>query len=351
MASTHGPATDHMSFLRGAARDAQRYGFLALLRQAEARAPGVPRIGRSRQPRQNIADLAHASTLEFPGPTVEAIEVGVTSPPRMRVRSLFLGLTGPMGALPLHLTEFAHYERKYSRSQPFGRFLDLLTDRMLQFFFRAWADSQPCAQADRADDDRYASYLLSLTGLTGDTRAAAFPLAARLHYTGLLVTRRNPAAIQDFLSHLLGTQVAIREFVPRWRTISPGDRSRIGADGCFNRLGRGTVLGARTRAIDDSVAIVIRAKDFHDFQRRLPTQEEFAIAREALDAIVPGHLEWELELDIDERHAPPAAIGRTSRLGWTSWLSPAHRPIRRRDVRLRHEHAAFAARAQKETVT
>lgn len=349
MATAHGSATDHLNFLRRAAPDARRYGFLALLRLAEARAVGLPRIGRSRQPGQNVADLAHASTLEFPGPTLDSIEIGATS--RMRVRSLFLGLTGPMGALPLHLTEFAHYERKYSKSQPFGRFLDLLTDRMLQFFFRAWADSQPSAQADRTDDDRFASYLLSLTGLAGDARPHAFPLAARLHYTALLVTRRNPAAIQDFLSHLLGTRVVVREFVPRWRAISPGDRSHIGADGCFNRLGRGTVLGARTRTIDDSVAVVVQSKDFRDFERRLPTEKEFAIAKEALDAIMPGHLEWQIELDIDEREAPPAVIGKTIRLGWTSWLAPAHRPVRRRDVRLRREHAAFGAMAQKEAVT
>ena len=349
MAAAHGSASDHLNFLREAAGDARRYGYLALLRQAEARAAGLPRIGRSRQPRQNIADLAHASTLEFPGPTVESIEVGATS--RMRVRSLFLGLTGPMGALPLHLTEFAHYERKYSRSQPFGRFLDLLTDRMLQFFFRAWAESQPCAQADRGDDDRFASYLLRLTGLAGDPRPQAFPLTARLHYTGLLVTRRSPAAIQDFLSHLLGTPVAIREFVPRWRAISADDRSCIGANGRFNRLGCGTVLGARTRAIDDSIAVVIRTKDFRDFARRLPTEKEFTVAREALDAIVPGHLEWQLELDIDEREAPPAVVGKATRLGWTSWLAPAHRPVRRRDVRLKHAHATFAVSAQKEAVT
>ena len=68
---------------------------------------------------------------------------------RLRVRSLFLGLTGPMGALPIHLTEYAFYERRMGEKRPFGRWLDVLTDRMLQFFYRAWADGQPAVQADR----------------------------------------------------------------------------------------------------------------------------------------------------------------------------------------------------------
>ena len=73
---------------------------------------------------------------------------------RAKLRGLWLGLTGPMGALPTHLTEFAFYERRYAKTQPFGDFLDLLAGRMLQLFYRVWADSQPTAQADRPDDDR-----------------------------------------------------------------------------------------------------------------------------------------------------------------------------------------------------
>jgi type VI secretion system protein ImpH len=327
--------------LQNAGASARRYGFLALLRHVEAQADSLPRIGRSRFPHQNIVDLAHASTFEFPGPTIDAIERGATG--RIRVRSLFLGLTGPMGALPVHLTEFAYYERRYSRIQPFGRFLDLLTDRMLQFFYRAWADSQPAAHADRVGDDRYAGYLACLTGVPQDPRSRAFPLRARLHYTGLLITRPSPAVIEDFLSHLLGTQVTVREFVPRWRMIEPGDRTRIGAGGCFNRLGGAAVLGARTLAIDDAIAVTIRAKDIKDYERRLPSESEFAIAREALDAIVPAHLEWQLELDIDERDTTPAVIGRVSRLGWSAWLAPKRRSMRRADLRLGSAHASFRA--------
>src|ERR1051326_7476657 len=138
MADTGRPTSEHLTFFQDAAKVANRFGFFPILRQAEALAPDRPRIGYSRRPDQNVADLAHGSTLDFPGATIDRIEFGKKG--RARVRSLFLGLTGPMGALPLHLTEFAQYERRYAASQPFGRFLDLLTDRMLQFFYRDLAD-------------------------------------------------------------------------------------------------------------------------------------------------------------------------------------------------------------------
>ncbi len=109
MASADGAQADHLSFLREAAQEARRYGFFSLVRAAEVRAAALPRVGRSQRPDQNVADMAHAPGLEFPAATIEAIEF--RRPGRGLIRSCFLGLTGPMAALPLHLTEYANFER------------------------------------------------------------------------------------------------------------------------------------------------------------------------------------------------------------------------------------------------
>ncbi|MEZ5749068.1 MAG: type VI secretion system baseplate subunit TssG [Caenibius sp.] len=47
------------------------------------------------------------------------------------------------------MTEFAIFERRYADAFPFGDWLDLMAGRMLQLFYRAWAESQPAALADR----------------------------------------------------------------------------------------------------------------------------------------------------------------------------------------------------------
>jgi len=132
----------HLNFLRTAADHVRRLAPLALLRGAEARAPGLPRIGEARLPAQNLVDLAQAPSLAFPASSLEAIRVGTK---RARIEGYWLGLIGPMAPLPLHLTEFAAYERRYSKTQPYGRFLDVVAGRMLQFFYRAWAGSSPAA--------------------------------------------------------------------------------------------------------------------------------------------------------------------------------------------------------------
>ena len=337
MAPADGSPPDHLShvgFLQEAKGSVERYGFFALIRGAEARAKGLPRVGRSRLPAQNVVDMAHAPALQFPGRTIDDIEFTPTG--RARVRSFFLGLTGPMGALPLHLTEYAYYERRQARSQPFGRFLDVLTDRMLQFFYRAWADSQPAVEAERPGDDRFAAYLAAVSGaMEGATETGAFPARARLHYAGIFAGRRSAAALQDGLSHLLRTPVRLKEFIVRWRDVEPSDRTRLGVTGGFNQLGRDTVLGGRVRIAEDTFRVVIRTRDPEEYEAFLPGAVRHEVARAGLEALAPSHLDWELELEIADKKAPPLRLDGKGRLGHTSWLAPLGTDDFRADARLR----------------
>lgn len=339
MADTGRSASHHLNFLREAADSANHFGFFALLRHAESRAGELPRIGRSRMPAQNIADFAHSPTLDFPGATIERIDFGKHG--RARIRTLFLGLTGPMGPLPLHLTEFANYERRYSQQQPFGRFLDLITDRFLQLFYRAWADSQPVAHADRPADDAFADYLAALGGVPAQARNSAFPWHARIHYLGAFASRRNPAMLQDCLSHLLRVGVAVQEFIPVSRRIFPEDRTRIGRKGAFNRLGGNAVLGGRVRTIDDTVRVRLQLRDMAEYREFLPDGKRFALIAECNSAFLPSHIDWQLQLEISEIKTDPVRLDGKSQLGWSAWMWRHRRNAYRRDARLRADSRNF----------
>lgn len=339
MAAETEPASDHLTFLQTAARTIRQYGFFALARGAEARARRFPRIGRARLPTEDVLRVAHAPTMEFPGATLEGIEP--TARGGFRVRGYFLGLTGPMGPLPLHLTEYAAYERRYAKTAPFGNFLDLISNRMLQFFYRAWADSQPAAQADRPEDDRFARYLDALSGaVDGSATRVAFTDGMRRHYAGLFASRRNAAVLQDAISHILGAPVRVREFIGRWRDITTGDRSRLGATG-GSVLGDGAVLGRRVRVADDTIRLTVRLANQADYDALTPGGDRFTLAAEAIEAFCPGHIEWELELEIDEAEARPAVLGSVARLGWSSWISPQPDGGLRADARLRRGSRAL----------
>lgn len=330
MAAKGGAPTQHLKFLQSVATSVRKFGLFPVLRGLEARAQHLPRLGRARRPTQAIVDLAQVPALTYPAPTIEAIELGRSRP---EISGYWLGLTGPMGALPIHLTEFAVYERRYAKQRPFGRWLDLLANRMLQFFYRAWADSQPAAQVDRPDDDRFAAYLAALTGATeGVDGRAIFPAQARLHYAALFASGRSAVAIEDALAHLLGQSVRLLEFQPRWRDIELDDQTRLGAS--FAELGVNAILGGRVRTVTDAFRVIIRARDLQDFETLMPSGARFALAVEALDAFAPSHLDWDIMVEMEERHARPARLDGRTQLGWTGWLCPAGTDRVRSDVHL-----------------
>lgn len=301
--------------------DLKRAGLFAVVRQAEARTPDKPRLGRARRPEQSIVDLAQEPSMGFAAATLDALEHRYGRP---QLRGYWLGLTGPMGPLPTHLAEFAVLERRYAKARPFSDWLDLLAGRMLQLFYRSWAESQPAAQADRPGDDQFARWLSALSGaMEGASDDGAFVGRARSHYAALFSGSRSAGAIEDALCHLLCQDVAVLEFQPRWRHFEPEDTSRLG--GAFCTLGGDAVLGSRIFSAAEAFRVVVRAQSYADYLSLMPNGERFAVAAEAIDAFKPSHLEWDLCVELAEIDAPAARLDGRSRLGWSGWVKPPAR--------------------------
>jgi type VI secretion system protein ImpH len=296
--------------------DLDRSTPFAVLRRAEAMSRDKPRIGRARRPEQSIIDIAQEPTLEFAGRSIAAIEFRHGRP---QLRGYWLGLTGPMGPLPTHLTEFAAYERRYAKKRPFGDWLDVISGRMLQMFYRAWAESQPAVHADRPDGDNFARWIACLSGaMEGSAADSDFFAHARVHYAAVFAGPRSAAAIEDALAHLLRQPALVVEFQPRWREFEPEDRSRLGRS--FATLGEDAVLGGRIFSAADAFRVVVRAENHEDYLSLLPTGQRFAIASEAIEAFKPSHLEWDLCVEIEEDEAQPARLDAKARLGWYAWM-------------------------------
>ena len=321
----------------------------ALLRGVEAARPGTARIGVSLDPGQELVDLAHAPSADFPRTTVAEFSRAGRRP---TVRSQHLGLTGPMGPLPAHLTEIAIFERRIKGPTPYADFLDLISARMLQGFYRAWAEASPTAQADRPADDNFAARLGAASGATdlrfvsGAERpphdAEGFNDWRRLAYGGHLAGLKSAAAIADLFGHLLERPVTVAEAIGRWRVI-PGDaRTRIGRTGCHNRLGIGATLGGRFFAVEWNIAFAIRAASMDDLADFLPGGLASGLLAEAAAAVLPAHLQWDARIEIDEAAIAPARLG-TMRLGHTSWVAPSGKTGLRSDLRLAGVRRARAA--------
>jgi type VI secretion system protein ImpH len=356
------PANDLSRLFAELAADPERWDVFAALAAVEAATPERPRVGEALEPGQEVVDLAHVADFSFPRTTVAGWQ-GEGRRPTLQTRHL--GMTGPMGPLPSHLTEIAIFERARRGPKPFNQFLDLLTTRPLQQFYRAWANAHPAANASRPGDDLFAGYIGATAGITElaflvpGTRpamatSAHFDSWRRLPYAGHLASLRAPSAIAALLSHLLGRRVTVREAVGRWRDVPADQRTRLGR--YDTTLGTGATLGGRFWSVEYDVAFAIRARSMADLYDLLPGGRSHQLLAEAARASLPHHVNWRAHVSIAEHLIQPARLaGRNqampTRLGWTSWVAPRGHVRTRTDLTIHertHHHASPASPADEE---
>ena len=322
------------SVLAGLAAAPRRFRFDAAVRVlARARRAGDPADAvRFRTPTGLVYPPADVLEIDARGAQPE-VTVGL------------MGLTGPSGVLPRSYTEIVTQTRR-GRSAALHDFLDMLGHRFVAFFARAGVKYRPARAAEAAAQqaepapDPITQVLLAVTGYgtAGLTPRLLTGSDAILHYAGLFAMRpRSAERLGVLLSDWLGMQVEVIEFAGAWLSLPPDQRTRIGANGQFNRLSADAAAGVR--AWDPQARIVLRIGplDRAGFQRLLPDRE----ALHRLVALVRAYVGYELGFAVNPilaaREIPPLRLDATAepppRLGWNTWVvAPGGGPVTRQDA-------------------
>jgi type VI secretion system protein ImpH len=252
------------------------------LRRIQAASPAVPRLGEALRPRDEAVRLGQDPELDFAPANLHSFTAGEGAAPRIGQRGF--GLFGPMGPMPLHLTEYVR-ERERSHGDPtMARFADVFHHRALLLFFRAWAQARPVVHRDRPWDDDFARWVSALIGQSGKAfakRDAVHDDAKRLHAATLARGPRNAEGLSKILRQYFGVPVHIEPCVGRWLALQPEDRSRLlpsTAPGRNTALGQQAVLGARVWDRQSHFRLRIGPLSYAQYQRFMPGQP----ARQAL---------------------------------------------------------------------
>ena len=325
-----------------------RFDLLDLLRELERSTPGKPRIGANTVRGEEVVRLGQDPFLEFPGANVTALETGTDGVPQLQSR--FLGFFGPQGALPLNTTVEA-YGWSQSRDKSFVQFVDIFANRFLQLFFRTWADARPIAQHDRPDEDRFARFVGSCAGLGTDPylNRDTVPDLAKLPLAGLVGARAKSATrLEQLLSELFGIDARVTERIGSWLMFEPDDISTLGGPGA--RLGETAVLGDRTYVLDERFRIAIRAQTLEQYADLLPGGSLSDMLADAVFYYLGFRFDYDVELALPAKLAPPAQLGSFGQLGWTAWLPSAAEPAEDdylTDARIDLQERRRAAQAQR----
>lgn len=299
------------------------FSFLETLRQLDCLQPGRPRIGATARPTDEPVRLAQRASLRFAPAELAALEPAKGArPPRLLV--YFLGLLGPNGPLPLHLTEYARDRRRNVGDTSFERFLDVFNHRLLALLYRGWAQAQPAVSFDRPDQDRFGIYLGSLSGIAMPAfrKRDEMPDLAKLHYAGHLSCQtRHPDGLKAILQGLLRLPVQLEEFIGGWLTLPPACRWRLGETPANGALGQSATLGGRVWDHQSRFRIQIGPVSFNNYLDLLPGRPALARIRAVVRNYVGDGLAWDLNPVLAEAEVPRLRLGAGLPLGWSTWLA------------------------------
>lgn len=342
MAGEARAAPPDLAWLAALEDEPYRFGFYVALRRLECCYRDRPRLGSAPRPADSPVRLGQEPSLDFPPATLASFSAGKgEGPHRLLVR--FLGLFGPNGPLPLHLTEYARDRLRNADDRTFARFADVFHDRVLALFFRAWAASQPTVSLDRADEDRFGAYLASLFGLGMPQlrERDAWPDIAKLHYAGHLASQsRHPDGLASMIGDYFGVCARVVELVGEWLVLSESTRLYLGTRRESGRLGLSTVIGARVWERQHKFRIVLGPVGFRDYTRLLPGGDSLARLIALVRNYVGDQFSWDLQIVLRRTEVPGLELGRLGQLGWTTWLH-AREPTRDADdLLLQAQHYA-----------
>jgi type VI secretion system protein ImpH len=331
--------------LTGDVPSPETMGFFELLRRLEH---DQMRFGRSGGPSKEPARLGQRARLTFGTRDVAGFHPG--TPPKVDVE--VMGLLGPEGALPLHLTRWVMgrlSDRWFTEGSDaasdttFLDFCNLLQHRMMALYWRGWADARPEVQIEHGSAGRVQAMVEALAGVAlPGTRPKAHDARTRLkmrHATALGRQVYSVERLTAYLSDVLEAPVSLVEFLGTWTEIPPRLQSRLGRQ--HAQLGRSAVVGARSFQRQTLVELRVGPLPLARFTDFLADAELISRLRHAIRHAMGREMEFNLRLVLARDDIPDTRLGH-SQLGRTAWIAP-RRQQDADDLRLYHVAQVEAA--------
>lgn len=322
MASEGRSETSALNFLTEVSEKPYHFGFFQTVRRINCFYNDKPITGHSYKPADDPIRFTQEPYTSFAPATLSALELDGPGPyPRLEQR--FLGLFGPNGPLPLHLTEYARDRSRHQHDQTLSSFANIFHHRMVSLFYAAWAQSQPTVQFDRPSEDRFAMYVGSLVGVglpslrDVDSMHHVSKLGFAAHLSSL---PRHVSGLVSLIKEYFDIPTQVREFIAHWMRIPKNDLIRLGEGGMNGHLGQDTIIGERVWQRQDKFQVRLGPLSLEQYESFLPSGKSFNSLVSAIRSYVGIEYLWEINLVLKKEEKPVTCLGKSGALGWTSWL-------------------------------
>ncbi len=304
------------------AAEPYQYGFFHALRLIECYHDDKPLIGQSKRPLEDAVRFGQEVSLAFETSTISRFITGKDGKPA-RLNQRFLGLFGPNGPMPLHITEYVRGREHNFHDNTLARFTDIFHHRMVSLFYRARANTEPVFNFDRPEQDKFADYIGSLAGI-GDValrKRDAMRDLAKFHYIGYLSNQsKNADGLIAMLSDFFKLPVKLQEFIGEWLSMEPGDLTRLGETPRTGELGMSVVLGSAVWSCQHKFRIVFGPLNLNEYSSLLPAGKRLQVLVAIVQNYVGYEFNWDVNLVLQQEQVPKTRLDGNTQLGWNSWM-------------------------------
>lgn len=326
MAGKTRKSPDSVSLLKDLRERPEDFELFQALRRIECAFPQNPRLGLAPRPQDEPVRLAQRASLDFAPRSIDVLqEADPGNAPKLR--TFPMGLFGPQGALPLHLTEHVIERETMDQDPTLAAFTDLFHHRMIALWYRSWADAHPTIQADRPDEDRFGGHIDALVGVGQPAlrERDALPPNTRRHFSGRFAAQsRNAEGLQAIVQALFDVPVDVMTFFTDWLELPQDGQLRMGQQAA--RLGQETTIGASVRNAQRRFRLRIGPLDMARYREFLPGGRALRELVAAVRHYCGDEYCWDVQLVLDRTQVPHPRLGLSQRMGQSMWIGDYLKP-------------------------
>jgi len=318
------PAPELPAMERALNEEPFAFDFFQAVRLLAKLLPDRQPVGHFSDPVSETVRFGAAGGIGFPSGEIAGLKWPAGSQARMDVN--FMGLTGPLGVLPLYYTALLR-ERVRAGDTALRAFFDIFNHRILSLFYRAWEKHHFAVGYESGKEDPLSHHLMDLIGLgtPGLKDRQAIPDEALVFRCGLLASHaRSASGLRALLGDYFNVPVAIEEFTGKWYPIDEDTQCHFSDGGSDSeRLGFGTVLGDEIWDPQSGVRIRLGPLTLTQYLEFLPGGPAHPPLCSLIRFFAGNELDFELELVLKKEETPLCELGgdgpTAPRLGWLTW--------------------------------
>jgi type VI secretion system protein ImpH len=245
-----------------------------------------------------------------------------------RIAANYLGLIGPVSALPANYTHTAIIERK-RRSASLFNFLELFANELRNLFIEAHRKYRlpSLFQLYRVGSgNKIAASIFALMGFASTQQRAKLHIhdEISLYYAGFFADQHRTAiSLELMLNDFLGLAVKVKQFHKRRLTIAEDEQTRLGGLSLENSaLGHTAVAGATCIDRRGNIRVTIGPVDYIQYMSLMPNRPLFPQLIELIRLYCGPAIKFDIQVVLAKEHIPQLRLEGQSpvgRLGWDTW--------------------------------